>query len=71
MKSIVVVTPPSIYQYIYIYMSPVASMYGDHLHDLGDTTLEKKGFQMVPLLFSYRLGEIYTIQFLNCLFIPF
>ena len=53
------------------HMPPVTSNHGGNLPDREATTVEKKGFHMAPLLSSYHIGAIYTINFKNGLFRPF
>ena len=44
-------------------MPPLTSNHGYHLHKMEAVTVDRKGFHIVPLLTSYRIGEIYTILF--------
>ena len=43
------------------HMPPMNSNHGGHLPDQETSTVEKKGFQMGPLRYSYRIEAIYTI----------
>ena len=43
-------------------MNYVTPKHGVNLSDWEAATAEKKGFQMPPLLSSYRIGAIYTIS---------
>ena len=43
-------------------MLPVNSNHGGKLTDLDTSTVENKGFHMVPLLYYYCIGEIYMIR---------
>ena len=44
-------------------MPPMPSSHEGHLPDLEDATVIDNGFQMPPLPYSYRIGEIYSIRF--------
>ena len=49
----------------------MTSNHGGHKNNMKASTVEKKGFQKVPLPFSAHIGAIYTIRYKYGLIRPF
>ena len=53
------------------HIPPMTSNHAGNLPDLEAATLEKRGFWMTSLPYSYQIGGVYTISLESGIFRPF